>query len=60
MVYVLVDDKYHDLLQGGIVTRCGLDVPYGSEWISGWQNDDNAPAEKQLCKDCFPKDKKGK
>ena len=54
MVYVLVDGKYHDLVEGGIVTRCGLNVPYGSEWISGWQNDD-VPADKQLCKDCFKK-----
>lgn len=59
MVYVLVDGKYHDLLQGGANTRCGLDVPHGSPWIGTWQNDER-PAEKELCRDCFPKDKKGK
>ena len=56
MVYVLVDDKYHDLLEGGVNTRCGLDVPYGSPYIP---NGGEAPT-KDLCKDCFPKEKKGK
>ena len=56
MVYVLVDGKYHDLLEGGVNTRCGLDVPYGSDYIP---NGGEAPT-KGLCSDCFPKEKKGK
>lgn len=56
MVYVLVDDKYHDLLEGGVHTRCGLDVPYGSVYIPAGHP---API-KSLCGDCFPKDKKKK
>ena len=55
MVYVLVDGKYHDLLEGGVQTRCGLDVPYGSDYIpNGGEKPDSG-----LCADCFP-DEKGK
>ena len=54
MIYVELAGTYHDLMEGGVHTRCGLDVPYGSPYIKA----DSGQKPDKLCGDCFPGSKK--